>query len=53
MNKLFDSLLSAIGTVLIILAVSIVSTGYLWYLIKPTIEATEKKIINELKGGRK
>lgn len=48
MGKLGDTLITAFGTLLVIFAIAIASLGLLWHTIKPTVEATELKL---LQGG--
>ena len=45
---MINQLIQAVGTVLIIMAISIASTAYLWHLVKPTVEATELKYIQQV-----
>lgn len=48
MGKLGDTLVVAFGTLLVIFAIAIASLGLLWHTIKPTVEATELKILKGL-----
>ena len=50
---MIDQLIRTIGTILILMAISIVSMYYLWHIIKPTIEAKELQYLrdNNLTGG--
>jgi hypothetical protein len=41
MKDLAYTVALAIGTVLILVAISILSVGYLWHIVKPTVEKTE------------
>lgn len=47
--KLFDSLLNAIGSVLVLCSVSIAFLGVTWNAMKPIIEQNELKYIQEIK----
>ena len=41
MKDLIYTIALALGTVLIIMAMTIASIGYLWHLVKPTVESVE------------
>lgn len=43
---MFNQIVLAVGTVLILLAISIVSVGYLWHLLKPAVERAELKLLD-------
>ena len=41
MRDIIYTIVLALGTVLIIMAMTIASIGYLWHLVKPTVESVE------------
>jgi len=41
MKNIIYAIALAIGTVLILTAISILSIGYLWHIAKPTVEKSE------------
>lgn len=49
MNSFMYNIVTALGTVLVLIAISIVSIGYLWQLVKPTVERTELQYYKSLK----
>lgn len=47
MKDLVYTIALALGTMLIIMAMTIGSLGYLWHLIKPTVEAKELQYLRD------
>lgn len=46
--KFIDTLMIALGAVLLMLALFIASIGYIWHIAKPTVEATELQLLKDL-----
>lgn len=46
--KIIDTLMIALGSVLLLIALSIASVGYIWHLVKPTVENTELQYYKDL-----
>ena len=44
--KLIDHLIIAFGTLMILLAFTVVSLGFLWHTIKPLVEKTEIQLLD-------
>jgi hypothetical protein len=50
MRDIIYTMALALGTVLIIMAITIASIGYLWHLVKPTVERTELQLLKDSNG---